>query len=58
MIIGHSERRQYFGETDESVNRKVQAALPTLNPIVCVGETLGRMKAGKPRRWSPAGAGR
>jgi len=42
VIIGHSERRQYFGETDESVNRKTKAALEAgLTPIVCVGETLG-----------------
>ena len=41
VIIGHSERRQYFGETDESVNRKMKAALAAgLTPIVCVGETL------------------
>lgn len=41
VIIGHSERRQYFGETDESVNRKVKAALEAhLTPIVCVGESL------------------
>lgn len=41
VIIGHSERRAYFGETDASVNRKVQAALlHGLKPIVCVGETL------------------
>jgi triosephosphate isomerase len=41
VIIGHSERRAYFGETDESVNRKVAAALAhDLIPIVCVGETL------------------
>src|SRR5580704_12448938 len=40
VIIGHSERRQYFGETDESVNRKLKAALEAgLTPIVCVGET-------------------
>ncbi|MFH1156281.1 MAG: triose-phosphate isomerase [Pseudomonadota bacterium] len=39
-IIGHSERRQYFGETDESVNRKVKAAVHAgLRPIVCIGET-------------------
>ena len=41
VIIGHSERRQYFGETDEGVARKVKAALAVgLAPIVCVGETL------------------
>ena len=41
IIIGHSERRQYFGETDETVNKKINAALENgLNPIVCVGESL------------------
>ncbi len=41
VIIGHSERRQYFGETDETVNKKIKAALENgLNPIVCVGESL------------------
>ena len=42
VLIGHSERRQYFGETDQSVNRRLRAALgAALIPIVCVGETLG-----------------
>ncbi|NQU16592.1 MAG: triose-phosphate isomerase [Candidatus Saganbacteria bacterium] len=41
VIIGHSERRQYFGETDETVNKRLKAALKAgLLPIVCVGETL------------------
>jgi len=41
VIIGHSERRQYFGETDETVNRRLKAALrQSLQPIFCVGETL------------------
>ncbi len=41
VIIGHSERRQYFGETDETVNKRTKAALAAgLKPIVCVGELL------------------
>ena len=48
VIIGHSERRQFFGETNESVNRKLKAALArNLLPIVCVGETLAQRQAGK-----------
>jgi triosephosphate isomerase len=48
VILGHSERRAYFGETDSSVNRKVKAALTVgLVPIVCVGETLAENEAGR-----------
>jgi triosephosphate isomerase (TIM) len=48
VIIGHSERRIYFGETDETVNRKVKAALAvSLIPIVCVGETLAENESGQ-----------
>jgi len=47
-IIGHSERRQYYGETDESVNRKIFAALASkLLPIVCVGERLEERDGGR-----------
>jgi triosephosphate isomerase len=47
IIIGHSERRAYFGETDENVNRKLHAALRfDLTPIICVGETLDQYESG------------
>jgi triosephosphate isomerase (TIM) len=48
VIIGHSERRQYFGETDATVNKKTKAALKHgLMPIVCVGETLSEREQGQ-----------
>ena len=48
VIIGHSERRQFFGETDKSVNRRLKKALEyKLRPIVCIGESLADREAGK-----------
>lgn len=48
VIIGHSERRQYFNETDETVNKRVKAALAAgLKPIICIGETLAEREGGK-----------
>lgn len=47
VVVGHSERRQYFGETDETVSKRTKAALSAgLKPIVCVGETLEQREGG------------
>jgi triosephosphate isomerase len=48
VVVGHSERRQYFGETNETVNKRARAALDNgLKPIICVGETLAQREAGQ-----------
>lgn len=55
VIIGHSERREHFGETDESVNKKIKAALAHgLTPIVCVGETIALRQEGRTENWVAA----
>ena len=51
VILGHSERRAYFGETDTTVNQRLRAALGAgLKPIVCVGETIGERRSGETKR--------
>ena len=55
VILGHSERRAYFGETNETVNKKVKAALShDLTPIVCVGESLEQNEAGETQSFVSA----
>lgn len=52
VIIGHSERRNVFGETDELINKKLKAALAWgLHPILCVGESLQQREAGETQSW-------
>jgi triosephosphate isomerase len=53
-IVGHSERRQYHGETDALVADKAAALAQGITPIVCVGETLAEREAGRPKKWSNA----
>lgn len=51
-IIGHSERRQYFGETDETVNARAKAAIAAgITPIICVGESLAQRENGETDTW-------
>ncbi|WP_242542278.1 triose-phosphate isomerase [Candidatus Vagococcus giribetii] len=52
VIIGHSERREYFGETDEDINKKAKAIIANgMTPILCCGETLETYEAGKTAEW-------
>ncbi|MDR2832882.1 MAG: triose-phosphate isomerase [Streptococcaceae bacterium] len=52
IIIGHSERREYFGETDEDINKKAKAIISNgLTPIICCGESLETFEAGKTSEW-------
>ncbi|WP_317856401.1 triose-phosphate isomerase [Chakrabartyella piscis] len=52
VVLGHSERREYFGETDEMINKKVKKALASdLKPILCCGETLEQREAGITIEW-------